>query len=127
MNRTSRAGFTLVEILTVIAIIALLSALIMGLAGLAQKKAARSKAEAEITQLESFISDYQAKYGQVPGSTNLLKSALASAQHSLSNMVDPWGETYVYTNTSKATFYLYSKGGGTNANDKSMWIGNYPP
>ena len=36
MKRTQQAGFTLVEVLTVIAIIALLAALILGLAGNAQ-------------------------------------------------------------------------------------------
>ncbi|HPJ56843.1 MAG TPA: prepilin-type N-terminal cleavage/methylation domain-containing protein, partial [Kiritimatiellia bacterium] len=46
MTNSKRAGFTLVEVLTVIAIIALLAALILGLAGNAQKKAARSRAEA---------------------------------------------------------------------------------
>ena len=127
MKQTSRAGFTLVEVLTVIAIIALLSALILGLAGLAQKKAARSKAEAEITQLESFVTDYQMKYGQVPQGTEVnLKSILAGENHSLSNMLDPWGETYYYTNTSKATFYQYSKGGSTK-NNRALFIGNLPP
>ena len=41
MKRTAQAGFTLIEVLTVIAIIALLAALILGLAGNAQKTAAR--------------------------------------------------------------------------------------
>ena len=48
MNTNKRAGFTLVELLTVIAIIALLAALILGLAGNAQKKAARDRANAEL-------------------------------------------------------------------------------
>jgi type II secretory pathway pseudopilin PulG len=109
--------------LTVIAIIALLAALILGLAGNAQKTAARKKAQAEITQLESFITDYQMKYGQVPKGQDKLKVALAAANHSLSNMVDPWGMSYEYTNSSPATFYLWSKGGSTN-NNTSMFIGN---
>ena len=57
MKRNCQFGFTLVEVLTVIAIIALLAALILGLAGNAQKKAARTKAEAEVTQLGSFVTD----------------------------------------------------------------------
>ena len=123
MKRSICAGFTLVEVLTVIAIIALLAALILGLAGNAQKTAARKKALAEITQLESFITDYQMKYGQVPQSVAALKAELVAKNHSLSNMVDPWGMSYEYTNSSKATFYLWSKGGSTN-NDSSMYIGN---
>ena len=42
MKQAPRSGFTLVELLTVIAIIALLAALILGLAGNAQKSAARN-------------------------------------------------------------------------------------
>ena len=93
MKRTQQAGFTLVEVLTVIAIIALLAALILGLAGNAQKKAARSRAEAEIEQLSTFVIDYQTKYGQVP-TKSVLSNELKKANHSLSNMVDPWGMTY---------------------------------
>ena len=123
MKRASRSGFTLVEVLTVIAIIALLAALILGLAGNAQKTAARHKAEAEIAQLESFITDYQMKYGRVPTNSAKLKDALAAANHSLSNMVDPWGKSYNYQTSSLVTFYLWSEGGTTNGN-RSAYIGN---
>ena len=133
MKRANRAGFTLVEVLTVIAIIALLAALILGLASNAQKKAARSKAEAEIAQWESFITDYQMKYGQVPGvvdaneDVTALKDALAAANHSLSNFVDPWGVTNHYFKSSAATFYLWSTGGATNDADRAMYIGTPKP
>ncbi len=126
MKRASRSGFTLVEVLTVIAIIALLAALILGLAGNAQKTAARRKAEAEVTQLESFVTDYQMKYGQVPQDAGALKTALEAEFHSLSNMLDPWGMDYGYTKSSQATFYLWSEGGSTNAN-RAMFIGNPEP
>ena len=125
MEKTSRkSGFTLVELMTVIAIMALLSALVLGLAGNAQKTAARKRAASEVEQLSSFVTDYLAEYGRVPSSLTALSNALAEANHSLSNMVDPWGMSYVYTNTSKQTFYLYSYGGSeTNA---AQWIGNTP-
>jgi len=126
MKRAKQSGFTLVEVLTVIAIIALLAALILGLAGNAQKKAARSKAESEIAQLESFVTDYQMKYGQVPANANSLKDALKTASHSLTNFTDPWGTEYQYERSSQATFYLWSEGGTTN-NNKSMYIGNPKP
>ena len=125
MKRVNRAGFTLVEVLTVIAIIALLAALILGLAGNAQKKAARTKAEAEVTQLESFVTDYQTKYGQVPDIDGL-KGALAAANHSNSNFMDPWGMSYGYSNSSKVTFYLWSMGGDTTGTNRQLWIGSAP-
>ena len=126
MKKANRAGFTLVEVLTVIAIIALLAALILGLAGNAQKKAARTKAEAEVTQLESFVTDYQTKYGQVPPSPGDLTKALAAANHPSSNFLDPWGTAYGYSNSSKVTFYLWSTGGDSTGTNRQLWIGNAP-
>lgn len=129
MKRTAQAGFTLVEVLTVIAIIALLAALILGLARNAQKKAAHDKATAEIEQLSSFIGDYLTQYGQVPPSTAALSNALKEANHSLTNLMDPWGMAYKYTNSSKSTFYLWSYGGDLSnpATNRLIWIGNPQP
>jgi prepilin-type N-terminal cleavage/methylation domain-containing protein len=136
MTKSKQAGFTLVEVLTVIAIIALLAALILGLAGTAQKKAARSKAEAEIGQLESFVTDYQMQYGQVPGlagdtaeDLEDLREALTDANHSLTNLVDPWGMPYHYMKSSKVTFYLWSLGGDLSnpATNRAVWIGKPAP
>lgn len=135
MPYTKRMGFTLVEVLTVIAIIALLAMLILGLAGNAQKKAARSKAEAEVGQLESFVTDYRLQYGQVPGTVDGsedgadLKIALENANHSLTNFTDPWGQDYHYFKSSKVTFYLWSLGGDLSnpPTNRAVWIGNPKP
>ena len=128
MKTNKRAGFTLVELLTVIAIIALLAALILGLAGNAQKKAARDRANAEITQLSSFVGDYLAQYGQVPQNLATLSNALKAANHSLTNLQDPWGMSYKYEASSKVTFYLWSLGGDLSATgtNRAMWIGSAP-
>jgi general secretion pathway protein G len=123
MKRTKQSGFTLVEVLTVIAIIALLAALILGLAGNAQKTAARHKAEAEITQWESVLTQYQMKYGQVP---KTLAAVTNEDFCTITNLTDPWGMPYEYTNSSQATFYLWSMGGSMDSN-RSMYIGNPTP
>lgn len=125
MDKKRKAGFTLVEVLTVVVIIGLLAALILGLAGNAQKTAARRKAEAEINQLNSFVTDYRIQYGQVLADRNALKEVLAKDNHSLSNMVDPWGMEYEYERSSPQTFYLYSKAG--NNDNRDAWIGDVPP
>jgi len=126
MKREKRSGFTLVEVLTVIAIIALLAGLILGLAGNAQKTAGRKKAEAEVTQLETFVTEYQMKYGKVPADRDALKEALVAANHPLTNMLDPWGIEYEYEKSSDVTFYLWSTGGATNDN-REIYIGNPEP
>ena len=126
MKRAMRSGFTLGEVLTVIAIIALLAALILGLASSAQKKAARSKAEAEISQLENAVTDYQRKYGRVPRTRDDLQKELMATSFPITNLVDPWGMDYQYTNTSLVTFYLWSQGGDTAGTDRDMWIGRAP-
>jgi len=123
MKRSKQNGFTLIEVLVVIVIIAMLAALILGLAGNAQKTAARSKAESEIAQLKSFVTDYQMKYGQVPqGDQVILQGALKAANHPLSDRKDPWGMPYNYTNSSKVTFILWSTGGSTEGN-REQFIG----
>jgi prepilin-type N-terminal cleavage/methylation domain-containing protein len=62
-----RNAFTLVELLTVIAIIGILASMVMaGLAAL--KKTARKKqSEATIAALKTAIRGYHAEYGQWPG------------------------------------------------------------
>ena len=126
MAQPNRRGFTLVEILTALAIVALLAALLLGLAGHAQKSAAKKKALADISQLESFVTAYQLQYGQVPQTKAVLSAALGAARHPLANLVDPWGYPYGYQASSLATFCLWSTAGSA-ALDRAIAIGNPPP
>ena len=59
-------GFTLIELLVVIAVIAILAGLLLQTAGYAQKKAARSRAEAEIAALSAALENYKSDIGDYP-------------------------------------------------------------
>jgi general secretion pathway protein G len=128
---SSSRGFTLIELLAVIAIVALLAALILGLAGNAQRSSARKRAEAEINQLQSFVDSYRTQYGKVPGKPGddetALSKALGDAKHSLSNLLDPWDNSYHYYAASKQTCYIWSTAGDNNGTNRVAWIGNPRP
>lgn len=69
----ARRAFTLIEILVVIAIIAILAGLILGTSGYVQEKAGNSRAEAEIKALSNAIEAYKLDNGVYPngdGSAN---------------------------------------------------------
>ena len=59
-------GFTLIELLTVMAIIVILAGLVLMSAGWAQKKAASSRAEAEIQAMSAACESYKADQGIYP-------------------------------------------------------------
>lgn len=65
MRDRSRA-FTLVELLTVMAVIAILAGLTLSTVGYVQKRAARSRTESEIQALEGALEAYKADNGTYP-------------------------------------------------------------
>jgi prepilin-type N-terminal cleavage/methylation domain-containing protein len=104
-NSTALHGFTLIELLVVITVIAILAGLVLQTAGYVQKKAARSRAEAEIAALSAALESYKADMGDYPAWTNtttpftnnaFLRAALAPST----------GKVY----------FEFSKGMGTNSN-----------
>lgn len=112
------AGFTLVELIVVSAIIGILATLAIPAYRVFIELAKNSRAKTEIRLLETEISDFQAQYGVLPGS-------LADIDRGTLN--DPWGNTYVYNDfrdlvTTPARRYsaddlnndfdLFSMGGG---------------
>ncbi len=67
--RTRRAAFTLVELLTVIAIIGILAAMLLPVLIAVKKKAQAMKAKTEIAELVNAINAYDTDYGRFPTSS----------------------------------------------------------
>ncbi len=141
MKSTRHEGFTLIELLIVITIIAILAGLILSAAGYAQKKGARSRAEAEIAAVGAALESYKADNGDYPagtGSSVLITSLMPGSgkvYHEFksrftnsSGWLDPYGNTYgyIYTNGSPNNgannYDLWSTAGGGAPN---TWIKNW--
>jgi prepilin-type N-terminal cleavage/methylation domain-containing protein len=144
-------GFTIVELITVIAIIAILAALVLSTAGYVQKKGASSRAETEIAALTVALENYKADNGDYPHGTNaninnpptnntfLLTSLMPtngkvyfefnkSMTNAGGNVIDPFGENYGYqypgdANRSGANFFdLFSR---CASSDTNQWKANW--
>jgi general secretion pathway protein G len=101
---TSTHGFTLMELLVVITIIAILAGLVLQTAGYVQKKAARSRAEAEIAALSAALESYKADMGDYPAGTN-----------SAPDTSNAFVRAALAPSTGKV-YFEFSKGMGTNTN-----------
>jgi len=54
-------GFTLVELLVVVTVIAILAGLVLGVAGQIQNKSASARAETDITAISNALESYKAE------------------------------------------------------------------
>ena len=148
--RSTARGFTLLELLIVVAIIAILAGLILSTAGYIQRKGASSRAEAEIAALTVALENYKADHGDYPQGTNVSGTSAPSSNNFLltnlmpatgkvyfefnksmtnaSNVVDPFGENYGYqypgaTNRNGTNFFdLFSR---CASSDTNQWKINW--
>jgi prepilin-type N-terminal cleavage/methylation domain-containing protein len=104
-NSTAQHGFTLIELLVVITVIAILAGLVLQTAGYVQKKAARSRAEAEIAALAAALESYKADMGDYPAGTNTTPPFTNNA----------FIRAALAPSTGKV-YFEFSKGMGTNSN-----------
>lgn len=66
---TAKRGFTLIEMLTVIVIIAILAATTMKLMVLVNQKTAKSRAAGDLERIKQALTEYYASYGCYPPDT----------------------------------------------------------
>lgn len=63
-------SFTLIELMVVVAVIAILAGLVLGGAGAVRQRAARGQAKAEIAAIEAGLARYQMDFGAYPTPTS---------------------------------------------------------
>ena len=119
--RKSQKGFSLIELLLVLAILAILSTIVMmNFTGQTQK-AKITAAKAQITALENAISTFEIQNDNPPTEEQGLDSLYNRPSDELENWTrllkkpvdsDPWGSPYIYRQpgTDENPYDLYSVG-----------------
>ena len=136
-HRSSRLGFTLMEMIIVLTIIALLMGLvIMNLSGIGDV-AKIKKTQADILAFKEALSTYQLQTGTLPTTDQGLKALwqkpttdpVPDQWHRIMDeeVLDPWGHSYKYLNPGKHNtdgYDVYSTGpDGQDGGDDN--IGNW--
>ena len=128
---SNRAGFTLLELLAVVGIIAILAGLVLGVGRHAIESGKISRAKCELTVLAAALESYKRSYGDYPqtddearllqsligrrgpqnaaltgrGFIESAKFATAGALDPFTNptavVIDPWDQSYVYAYKSQ--------------------------
>jgi prepilin-type N-terminal cleavage/methylation domain-containing protein len=93
------AGFTLVEMLAVIALIAVLSGTVLGLAVGAHERAAVARAKAELAVLAQSVEAWRSQYGDYPAPAVPAEfyEALTGRRGPQNGVLDPPGRTFIET------------------------------
>jgi type II secretion system protein G len=117
---TGSRGFTLIELMIVVAIIGILSAIAIPLYANIQGRARVAKAQADVRTLITAVSIYSAHMGTLPADLGALNSAATNSQGQSSGPfmaatpAPPAGwAAYAYTSTAAGLFTISSSGDAT--------------
>lgn len=103
-----KCGFTLLELIAVMAIIAILAGLGAKGYNAARHQAKESRAKAEIEKLRNLLNEYRVEYGRYPA-TLFDIGPLTNSVEGL-EWIDPWGHDYQYLCTNRFLYTIWSEG-----------------
>ena len=106
------AGFTLVELIVVMAIILVLAGLVLGTSGYIYNKSGRARAEAEINAMSAALENYKADNGVYPS-----LSSGSTAAPSASDSLNAQTATPSFASYQSASAILYQNLSGDGNND----------
>ncbi len=114
-----KQGFSLIELLVVMAIIAILMGIVIGIAGGVTSGAAEAKAKAQMADMMTELEKYRGDEGQFPADWNEFRdwyvekypdTAYTITEGSPQNPIDPWGAGYKYEYNAVTSPFVYLLG-----------------